>query len=123
MVGHSARGELYAAGTYHTPALRPALERVAAGAPVKLLLGHDRPGQGRDDWTNQSDQYPFHQAGIPFVYFGVEDHKNYHKPSDDFETLTQDFFVGAAQTILEAVRTLDAELAAALAAPKSKRGT
>jgi hypothetical protein len=123
MVGHSARGELYAAGTYHTPALRPALERVAAGAPVKLLLGHDRPGQGRDDWTNQSDQYPFHQAGIPFVYFGVEDHKNYHKPSDDFETLTQDFFLGAAQTILEAVRTLDAELAAALAAPKSKRGT
>jgi Zn-dependent M28 family amino/carboxypeptidase len=110
MVGHSERGELYASGTYHTPALRPALERVAAGAPVKLLLGHDRPEQGHDDWTNQSDQYAFHKAGVPFVYFGVEDHKDYHKPTDDFDTLTRDFFVGAAQTVLEALTALDAGL-------------
>jgi Zn-dependent M28 family amino/carboxypeptidase len=120
MVGHSERGELYASGTYHTPALRPALERVAAAAPVKLLLGHDRPEQGHDDWTNQSDQYAFQQAGIPFVYFGVEDHKDYHKPTDDFETITPDFFVRAAETILEAVRALDADLDAATAAPPPK---
>ncbi len=110
MVGHNDRGELYASGTYYTPALKPALERVASGAPVKLLLGHDRPEQGHDDWTNQSDQYAFHKAGVPFVYFGVEDHKDYHKPSDDFDTLTQTFFVGAAETILDAVETLDASL-------------
>jgi Zn-dependent M28 family amino/carboxypeptidase len=112
MVGHSERGELYASGLYYTPALRPALERVAAAAPVKLLLGHDRPEQGHDNWTNQSDQYAFHKAGVPFIYFGVEDHKDYHKPTDDFETLTQDFFIGAAETILEAVETLDADLEA-----------
>ncbi|HEX7958211.1 MAG TPA: M20/M25/M40 family metallo-hydrolase, partial [Pyrinomonadaceae bacterium] len=46
MVGHSERGELYASGAYHTPALRPLLERVAAHAPARLLLGHDRPEQG-----------------------------------------------------------------------------
>ena len=123
MVGHSERGELYAAGTYHTPALRPSLERVAASAPVKLLLGHDRPEQGLGDWTNQSDQYAFHKAGVPFVYFGVEDHKDYHKPSDDFDTITRDFFVGAAETVLEAVAALDADLGAAAGAPKSKRNT
>ncbi|MFL6255916.1 MAG: M20/M25/M40 family metallo-hydrolase [Pyrinomonadaceae bacterium] len=119
MVGHSESGELYASGTYHTPALRPAIERVAAAAPVKLLLGHDRPEQGHDDWTNQSDQYAFYKAGIPFVYFGVEDHKDYHKPTDDFDTLTRDFFIGAAETILDAVETLDVEVDAALKA-KSK---
>lgn len=108
MVGHSERGELYAAGTSHTPALRPVLERVAAGAPVKLLLGHDRPGQDKDDWTSQSDHYPFHKAGIPFLYFGVEDHRDYHRPSDDFETITADFFVRAAETILDSVQALDA---------------
>jgi Zn-dependent M28 family amino/carboxypeptidase len=108
MVGHSERGELHVAGTYHTPTLRPVLERVAAVAPVKLLLGHDRPEQGQDDWTSQSDQYPFHQAGIPFLYFGVEDHKDYHRPSDDFETITADFFVRAAQTILDSLKALDA---------------
>jgi Zn-dependent M28 family amino/carboxypeptidase len=110
MVGHSERGELYASGTFYTPALRPALERLAAGAPIKLLLGHDRPEQGHDDWTNQSDQYAFHKAGIPFIYFGVEDHKDYHKPTDDFDTLTRDFFIGAAETILDSLTALDAGL-------------
>ncbi|MBV9924194.1 MAG: M28 family peptidase [Acidobacteria bacterium] len=120
MVGHNDRGELYASGVYYTPALKPSLERVAAGAPVKLLLGHDRPEQGHDDWTNQSDQYAFYKAGIPFVYFGVEDHKDYHKPTDDYETLTLDFFVGAAETVLDAVETLDAELEAATKAGAKK---
>jgi hypothetical protein len=112
MVSHSERGELYASGAYQTPPLKPLLERIAAHAPVKLLLGHDRPEQGHDNWTNQSDQYAFHTAGIPFVYFGVEDHKDYHKPTDDFETITQDFFVHAAETILDATQLFDANLSA-----------
>ena len=120
MVGHSERGELYASGTYYTPALRPALESIAAGAPIKLLIGHDRPGQGHDDWTNQSDHYAFHKAGIPFVYFGVEDHKDYHKPTDDFETITQPFFVHAAETILSAVEAFDTDLSSALGTPGRK---
>jgi Peptidase family M28 len=115
MVGHNDRGELYASGAYHTPSLAPALKRLTARAPVRLLLGHDRPEQKHDDWTNQSDQYAFHKAGIPFVYFGVEDHKDYHKPTDDFETITQPFFVHAAETILDAVETFDSDLDAAVA--------
>lgn len=110
MIGHSDRGELYAAGAHHTPALRPILERVAAGARVKLLLGHDRPELGSGDWTKQSDHFAFHRERIPFVYFGVEDHKDYHRPTDDFETLTADFYVRAVETILEAVAALDAAL-------------
>ena len=31
----------------------------------------------------QSDQGVFHGIGIPFVYFGVEDHPDYHRPTDD----------------------------------------
>jgi Zn-dependent M28 family amino/carboxypeptidase len=110
MVGHSERGELYAAGAHHTPALRPILEKVAAAARVKLLLGHDRPELGHGDWTRQSDHFAFHREKIPFVYFGVEDHKDYHRPSDDFETLTADFYVRAAETILDALRSLDENL-------------
>jgi hypothetical protein len=112
MVSHSERGELYASGAYHTPALRPLLERITAHAPVKLLIGHDRPEQGHDDWTNQSDQNAFYLASIPFIYFGVEDHKDYHQPTDDFETITQDFFVHAAETILDAAQLFDANLPA-----------
>jgi hypothetical protein len=108
MVSHSERGELYAAGAAKYPQLRAPLERVAARAPVRLLLGHDTPEPSpRDDWTSQSDQGAFHQAGIPFVYFGVEDHPDYHRPSDEVGTITPGFFVGAVRTVIEAVRELD----------------
>lgn len=110
MISHNDRGELYAAGASRTPALRPLLEQVAARAHVKLLLGHDRPEQGHDDWTNQSDQYAFEKAGLPWVYFGVEDHKDYHKPSDKFDSITPAFFVRAVETLLDALKTLDANL-------------
>lgn len=108
MISRNDAGELYAAGSYHTPALEPILRGVAATAPVKLLLGHDRPGlPPGEDWTQSSDHGPFHQAGIPFVYFGVEDHADYHQPTDDVERIQPGFFVRAVRTALAAVIALD----------------
>lgn len=108
MVSRSDRREIYIAGTYHTPALKAPLERVAKGARVKVLFGHDRPGTGSDDWTSQSDHGAFHAAKIPFVYFGVEDHADYHKPTDTADKIDRGFFVDVAETILDAVLQLDA---------------
>jgi Zn-dependent M28 family amino/carboxypeptidase len=113
MVGRSSRRELYVSGASHWPATRPVLERVAKRAPVKLLLGHDRPSRARgshDDWTNQSDHGVFHAAGIPFVYFGVEDHPDYHQPTDTADKIDPTFLGDAANTILGAVIALDAAL-------------
>ena len=107
MVSRSDAGELYAAGTYHTPTLLPLIETIAAEAPVTLLTGHDRPEDGPNDWTLQSDHGPFHLAGIPFLYFGVEDHAGYHNPGDTFDAITPDFFVRAADTIVMAMRAAD----------------
>lgn len=104
-----AEGELWAGGAHHTPALRPVLEAVAADAPLDLRLGHDRPGAPEGaDWTMQSDHGAFHEQGIPFVYFGVEDHPDYHRPTDDFERVDPADFLASARTILLAVRALDA---------------
>jgi Zn-dependent M28 family amino/carboxypeptidase len=104
-------GLLWAAGSFHTPALRPVLERVASRSPVELRLGHDRPGAPEgDDWTTQSDHVAFHELGIPFVYFGVEDHADYHRPTDDVERIDPGEYVAAARTILAALRELDAAL-------------
>jgi hypothetical protein len=110
MVSRGDRGELYAAGTYHYPWLGPPLEEVAARAPVALRFGHDRPEDGTDDWTMQSDHGAFHEAGIPFVYFGVEDHPDYHRPTDTPDRIDAVFFGRAAETILDALRSLDAML-------------
>ena len=105
MVGHSESGELWAAGAGRHPSLRPVLEALQRRAVVRLRLGHDRPGvPGEKDWTGDSDHAVFHTAGIAFVYFGVEDHEDYHRPSDDPETLTPAFFAGAVRTILDGMR-------------------
>lgn len=110
MVGRNERGELYAAGTYHTPALLEILAPIVDEAPVKLLFGHDRPGDGGNDWTRQSDHAAFHAQGIPFVYFGVEDHDDYHRPTDDVERIRPDFFVGAVETVIASVAAIDRSL-------------
>lgn len=90
MISINDRNELYASGTYHHPGLKPLLEEVERGT-VNLRFGHDRPEQGSDDWTGQSDHGVFHQNGIPFIYFGVEDHPHYHRPTDIFENIHKDF--------------------------------
>jgi len=110
MLSKNDKNELYAAGAWHRPVLKPVLEAVAAGAPVALKLGHDDPALGQDDWTLQSDHGPFHQAGIPFVYFGVEDHVDYHQPTDTFDRVPQDFFARSIETVVMAAERFDAEL-------------
>lgn len=113
MISRNERDELYAVGTYHYPFLKPYLEKVGAKAAVKLLFGHDSPDLPRkDNWTGQSDHFAFHSAKIPFIYFGVEDHKDYHKPTDDFANIRPVFYVHAVETILEAVKAFDANLQA-----------
>jgi len=110
MVARDARNILFASGTFHYPFLKAYLKDVAR-PPVVLRLGHDAPNvKGEDDWTRDSDHYPFHQAGIPFIYFGVEDEAQHHKATDDAETVTKEFFIGAANTILAAVRAFDSNL-------------
>ena len=99
---------LFMAGPYHYPQLRPILETVKGRAPVVLRFGHDQPGvEGVQDWTGSSDHRPFHDRGIPFVYFGVEDHPDYHRPSDELERIDPAFFLNAVRSILAAVLALD----------------
>jgi hypothetical protein len=112
MVSRSAKREIYLAGTYHRPALKTVLEPIAKRSSVTVLFGHDKPaaGGGHDDWTLQSDHGAFHAAGIPFVYFGVEDHPDYHKPSDTADKIDFVFLGRVAATIRDAVTALDRAL-------------
>jgi Zn-dependent M28 family amino/carboxypeptidase len=109
MVAHNDK-EIYVAGTHFTPALRPVVEQAAGGAGIAVRFGHDLPGSGHDDWTQESDHGPFHKAGLPFLYFGVEDHPDYHKPTDTFEHINQAFFAQAAAVVVETAALLDRDL-------------
>ncbi len=109
MISRSDSARLWVAGATPWPVLRPMLEELAADAPLTLKLGYDT-GTGRDNWMQLSDQGAFHSAGIPAVLFSVEDHADYHKPTDDVERIQPGFYYNATRTVAEFVRRLDAAL-------------
>ena len=111
MISRSDKNELYAAGAAHFPFMKRRLETIAKTAPVTLKLGHDTPAWGESqDWTVESDHVAFNEKGIPWVYFGVEDHPDYHQPTDDFDNIPVDFFRRSAATVVQAVRAFDDDL-------------
>jgi len=108
MIGRDADDVLYVVGTRAFPWLRPLIAGVASRAPVTLRMGHDDPANPREDWTRASDHYAFMEAGIPALFFSVEDEEHHHRPSDDYETMTHDFYVRAVETIIDTITVLDA---------------
>ncbi|MFZ4606706.1 MAG: M20/M25/M40 family metallo-hydrolase [Caulobacter sp.] len=113
MLAKNAKGELYASGGAQNAWVKARLEALAVSAPVSLKLGHDTgPDDDINNWTYQSDHGAFARAGVAWVYFGVEDHPEYHKPTDDFATVPQDFFRKAVATVVAAVRAFDDQLGA-----------
>ncbi|MDP1632567.1 MAG: M20/M25/M40 family metallo-hydrolase [Caulobacter sp.] len=111
MISKNDRNELYVAGSSHFPWLKPRLDRLAAEVPVTLKQGHDTDADGHgNNWTDESDQGAFNAVGLPWVYFGVEDHPEYHKPTDDFATVPPAFFGKSVATVVAAARLFDDEL-------------
>lgn len=58
-------------------------------------------------WRAASDHYVFYKAQIPFIYFGVGTHKNYHTGNDDFNGINQEFYLGATASICRQLYLLD----------------
>lgn len=110
MVSRGVNNRLIASGGYHYPHIKSIIQDVKTPEGLILDFGYDDPILKRNDWTPQSDHYNFHVMKIPFVYFGVEDHPDYHKPTDDFEKINQVFYKNSVETILQCVKALDKRL-------------
>jgi len=109
MIAHNDSLQLNASGVYHYPQLKKQL--LDLESPINLSLGHDDPNNKKqDDWTFSSDHAAFHKKEIPFIYFGVEDHKDYHKDTDTFENINQDFYYEAVKLIIQVVENYDSSL-------------
>lgn len=111
MIARGDNGVLWAVGTRQFPALRPLLEALETPAGLTLGFGYDDPAAGgRDYWVPLSDQARFHAAGVPFLFLSVDDHPDYHQPSDDADRVDADWYAGAVQVAHDALRALDREL-------------
>lgn len=120
MIGRSDDGRLFVSGPRYTPALRPVVEAAARSSPLPVHVGHDRPMLLTGfipDWTDLSDHASFHDIGVPFLYFGVEDHADVHQPTDTADRIDARFFAASAETVLSALMAADQALEQALRLP------
>ena len=109
MVSRNDKGVIFASGTAFDPLLKDLVGKAAAGRQLTVKLGHDRRGvAGEDDWTQQSDQGAFHDAGVKTLYFGVEDHADYHKPGDTADKIPRPFYGEVVELVLQTVLDADA---------------
>jgi hypothetical protein len=107
MIGRGDDNTVVVAGTHKAPALKPLVASAAAGRDLAVHFGHDDPASPTEkDWTHLSDHGPFHSAGVPFLYFGVRDHRDYHRPTDTPDRIPRGFFVDATEFVLDVVRRL-----------------
>lgn len=110
MVSRSDEKAIYAVGTNYTPALKALVAQAAARSTVKVRLGHDRSilvAGAVEDWTQSSDHGPFHDAGVPFLYFGVDDHADYHQPTDTADKIDPVFFADVTRLLIDVAGLMD----------------
>ena len=113
MVSRNDRNEIYASGVYQSPWLKPIVTDVQRRSGVTIKMGHDRPKKKRgdpDDWTNSRIRARSTTCTCHSCYFGVEDHADYHKPTDTVDKIDPTFFGNAADMIVETLVTLDGKL-------------
>ncbi len=110
MLSRSDAKEVYVSGTHYYPQFKSILEKVPREAASGLRFGHDVPGTGADDWTRSSDHGAFFEKKVPHLYFGVEDHADYHRPSDSFAGVHPEFYKATVKLILKSLLALDKSL-------------
>lgn len=111
MVGRNVKQQLFIAGPDRFPALRPlAVATIGCTTGITLTIGHDGRGSGpgQDDWTDQSDQGAFVAKGIPYAYFGEEDHPDYHHVGDSADRLMPGFYAAAVRAVGDFIARADA---------------
>lgn len=108
MISRNDKNELYVCGLTQFPQLKGFVDAAVGGnSKVKLLSGHDKKEDGANNWINQSDHYEFYKLKIPALYFGVEDHPDYHHLSDEFKHIQPSFYYQAAQKVLKVLLAAD----------------
>jgi len=64
----------------------------------------------RRSWKTASDHGAFNKKKIPFIYYGVGLHDNYHTKKDTFNRVNKDFFWHSANIIYDQVLFIDQHL-------------
>lgn len=103
MIGRGEEDLVFCEGADQAPELEAAIQAANAELGLRIRWGE------HPEWIPSSDHYPFMRSGIPTLYFGVEDHADYHKATDHADKLLP----GLLQSVTRLVFVAVFELAAA----------
>lgn len=106
MISRSDNNELFVVGTRYNKTLKYLISNFKQSENVKLIAGHDGDDK-LENWTYSSDHGSFHKKEIPFLYFGVADHEDYHTPNDDFEKIHANFYIESVKNIITVFQQID----------------
>ncbi len=107
MVSRNENKELYVTGIKSNPQLETIYKNLEKSEDITIIAGHDGT-DGKQSWMFSSDHAPFHMKNIPFLYFGVEDHEDYHQPTDDYENIHPEFYKNTVNSIISMFHQIDA---------------
>ncbi len=106
-----SRGErsnqLYVYGARSLPGVSEFFKQRSFAVKIKLRRQGRQQGQSGTDWDNASDHAPFRRAGIPFLYFGVDTHADYHSINDDWQRIDSDFLQRMFSSLSQVLLWLD----------------
>lgn len=106
MISRSDKKELFAVGTAFNKSFKQVISNIKQSEKIKIIAGHDGY-DGLENWTYSSDHANFYKKRIPFLYFGVADHKDYHEPTDDYENIHPEFYIEAVKGIISIFEKID----------------
>lgn len=106
-----SRGErsnqLYVYGARSLPGVSDYFKQQFFAVKIKLRRQGKQQGQSGTDWDNASDHAVFRRAGIPFLYFGVDTHADYHSIRDDWQRIDPDFLQRMFSSLSQVMLWLD----------------
>ncbi|MEQ8763567.1 MAG: M20/M25/M40 family metallo-hydrolase [Planctomycetota bacterium] len=84
MVGRNHPAELTIGEPDEHPLLRRSIQKANSVGGIRMKIEY-----GAQEFFNRSDQFYFHQAGIPAAFFFAGLHDDYHKPTDTADKIVE----------------------------------
>ncbi len=100
MISRGKKNLIFCEGGPKAPMLLSAVEHANQRIQLDVRYGE------HPEWIQQSDQYSFIEKGVHALYFGVEDHEDYHQVTDHADKILADLGAKVAQLVYLASREL-----------------
>lgn len=108
MIGRPDRtGAIYIEGARRFDSFSEMRKSIKQNNQICIRTQHPKAFDGSAisiDFLRASDHYPLHQVGIPWLYFGVPIHRDYHQPTDTADKIDINFLAAVSESAYQLLK-------------------